>query len=159
MAENKVGCLLVVNHPNGQAWDQDAGDIVGIVSERDYLTKVALVGRKSDTTRVAEIMTPSSKIKTVSPHHNVVDAMVLMTSHNIRHLPVIDKGNYMGMVSIRDVVETVVKNAKASATPHWLLELQMGNGRESAAISRRLSSVPCPQRDVESMAGYISGSY
>merc|ERR1711945_81156 len=75
----------------------DAGDIVGIVSERDYLTKVALVGRKSDTTRVAEIMTPSSKIKTVSPHHNVVDAMVLMTSHNIRHLPVVD---------------TVVKNAK-----------------------------------------------
>ena len=63
MAEWKVGCLLVVNHPNNEVWDQDAGDIVGIISERDYLTKVAIVGKRSESTKVAEIMTPMSKVK------------------------------------------------------------------------------------------------
>jgi len=112
MASNKVGCLLVVSASTGGKWDQDAGDIVGVISERDYMTKVAVEGKKSDTTTVTEIMTPSAKIKTVTPHHNLVDAMTLMTSHNIRHLPVIENGSYLGMLSIKDVVEIVVKDAK-----------------------------------------------
>ena len=54
------------------------------------------------------------QIKTVGPAQNTVDAMSLMTDHNIRHLPVIESGNFMGMLSIRDVVERVVKDAKVS---------------------------------------------
>ena len=57
-------------------------------------------------------MTPVAQIKTVSPTHHSVEAMTLMTEHNIRHLPVIEGGDFLGMLSIRDVVENVVREAK-----------------------------------------------
>ena len=76
--------------------------LAGIFSERDYTRKVILKGRASDTTRVEEIMTPN--VVVVNPRTKTRDCMALMTEKNIRHLPVVDEGRVIGMVSIRDIV-------------------------------------------------------
>lgn len=118
MAEHNVGCILVLAQHQDQNWNSCASHIVGLISERDYLMKIALQGKRSDATTVDEIMTPASRIKTVSPQQNVIDAMMLMTEHNIRHLPVVtSEGEVKGLISIRDVVSSVLKDAKASQ-PH-----------------------------------------
>jgi len=83
--------------------------VVGIVTERDYLTKVVVVGKSSSTLHVAEIMTPQSKLMTMSPYNSVLEAMALMMDKNIRHVPVVDRNQYLGMISIRDVVGTMVQ--------------------------------------------------
>ena len=76
--------------------------IAGIFSERDYTRKVVLRGRSSDTTKVEEIMT--ANVIVVSPRTNTRECMQLMTEKSIRHLPVVDEGRVIGMVSIRDIV-------------------------------------------------------
>jgi CBS domain-containing protein len=78
----------------------------GIFSERDYTRKVILKGRSSDTTRVEEIMTAS--VVVVSPRTRARECMALMTEKNIRHLPVVDEGRVVGMVSIRDIVSDII---------------------------------------------------
>ena len=93
LAEKGVGALVVV----------DDGDLVGILSERDYARKVILHGRDSASTRVSDIMT--SDLFTVGPTQSVNDCMQLMTNHRIRHLPVVDEGSLVGVVSIGDVVK------------------------------------------------------
>ena len=80
--------------------------LAGIVSERDYTRKVILKGRSSDTTRVEEIMTPN--VVVVSPRTKARECMALMTEKNIRHLPVVDEGRVIGMVSIRDIVSDII---------------------------------------------------
>jgi CBS domain-containing protein len=80
--------------------------LAGIVSERDYTRKVILKGRSSDTTRVEEIMT--SNVVVVSPRTRGRECMALMTEKNIRHLPVVDEGRVIGMVSIRDIVGDII---------------------------------------------------
>jgi CBS domain-containing protein len=80
--------------------------LVGIVSERDYTRKVILKGRSSDATRVEEIMT--ANVVCVSPRTRTRDCMALMTEKNIRHLPVVDEGRVIGMVSIRDIVSDII---------------------------------------------------
>ena len=87
------------------------GSIAGIVTERDYLRKMAVEGRKSETTKVKDIMT--TKLITLSPSTQVLDALALMTEKRIRHIPVIDKDHMYGVVSINDVVRVVVKESKA----------------------------------------------
>ncbi|CAG9462570.1 unnamed protein product [Pedinophyceae sp. YPF-701] len=111
MTEAKVGCLVVLDnvHDAGLA---KGGNIVGIVSERDYLTKVAVLGRTSAATNVTEIMTPASKIKTVNTKQKIVEAMDIMCKHNIRHMPIIDDGEMRGMLSIRDVTEALLAEKK-----------------------------------------------
>ncbi len=97
MADKNVGALLVI----------DDGRVVGIMSERDYARKVALHGRVSRTTAVAEIMT--EKVISVRPDQTVDTCMVLMTERHIRHLPVIDDDeNLHGIISIGDVVKMVI---------------------------------------------------
>jgi CBS domain-containing protein len=87
-----------------------SGDAVeGIVTERDYLTKVAVRNKASSQIKVSDIMTERSKLMTVDPHHTTMDAMTLMIKHNFRHVPVVDNGNYIGMVSMRDVVKCLIK--------------------------------------------------
>jgi CBS domain-containing protein len=100
MTEKGVGALLVTESDN----------LVGIVSERDYLKKVALMGRASQTTEVRDIMTPNPL--TVTPDQDMEACMELMTEKRIRHLPVVANGNLLGMLSIRDLLENTLEEQK-----------------------------------------------
>jgi CBS domain-containing protein len=93
MVEANVGSLLVT----------DGSKIVGIVTERDYLRRVALEGRTDTETAVREIIT--SPLIVVTPETAVDECMALMTNRRIRHLPVVDGGEVVGMISIGDVVK------------------------------------------------------
>jgi CBS domain-containing protein len=90
----------------GAAVVMTGGQLAGILSERDYTRKVILKGRSSDSTRVEEIMTPN--VVCVSPRTKARECMALMTEKNIRHLPVIDEGRVIGMISIRDIVSDII---------------------------------------------------
>ena len=96
MADKEVGALLVI----------DGHRMVGIVSERDYARKVILQGKSSRDTSVREIMT--DKVFYVRPEQTVEDCMALMTAHRIRHLPVLDDDQVIGVVSIGDLVRAVI---------------------------------------------------
>jgi CBS domain-containing protein len=93
MVEHNVGSLLVT----------ERGDVVGIVTERDYLRRVTLEGRTDRETRVGEIM--SGPLVVVTPATTVDECMALMTDRRIRHLPVIEEGDVVGLVSIGDLVK------------------------------------------------------
>ena len=80
--------------------------LAGIFSERDYTRKVILKGRSSDSTRVEEIMTPH--VIVVTPRTRTRECMQLMSEKGIRHLPVVDDGRVIGMVSIRDIVSDII---------------------------------------------------
>ena len=97
MDEVKVGALLVMANSN----------LKGIISERDYTRKVILNIRSSSTTRVSEIMT--GNVKTVSPDNTADECLRIMSEHHIRHLPVVDANGVTGILSIMDVVKTILK--------------------------------------------------
>jgi len=96
MAAHQVGALLVMQ---GEA-------LRGIVSERDYARKVILKGRASADTPVRDIMT--AEVLTVTPETSVQACMQLMTDKRVRHLPVVDGGRVIGMISIGDLVKAVI---------------------------------------------------
>ncbi len=99
MGEKRVGALMVIDR---------AGKVAGIVSERDYARKVILKGRTSKETRVEEIMTPMAELYVVSPEATVQECMVLMTGKTIRHLPVFRDHQFQGVISIGDVVKSII---------------------------------------------------
>ncbi len=96
MADKQVGALLVLDH----------GKPVGIVSERDYARKVILQGRSSQETPVKEIMT--TRVVCARPDLNVEECMAIMTDRRIRHLPVMDGDQVLGMISIGDLVKAII---------------------------------------------------
>jgi len=96
MMDNNVGALMVM----------DGERAIGIVTERDYARKLVLQERNPKNTRVRDIMT--ERVFYVYPHQTIDDCMALMTKKQIRHLPVIEDGRLMGLVSIRDVVREII---------------------------------------------------
>lgn len=96
MAELRIGALLVMR----------GNELLGVVSERDYARKVALLGRASSDTPVREIM--STPALTVSPEESVEACMRLCTDSRVRHLPVVERGAVVGVISIGDLVKAVI---------------------------------------------------
>ena len=98
MADKTIGSLLVM--------DGDA--LKGIVTERDYARKVIIKGRSSESTQVGEIMT--AEVCTATSQETVNQCMKVMTKRKIRHLPVVDDGVVVGMISIGDLVEAIISD-------------------------------------------------
>lgn len=97
LAELGIGSLVVV----------DNGKPVGLFSERDYTCKVILEGKRSESTPAGDIM--SSQLVVVRPETSVNECMALMTENRIRHLPVVDDGRLVGLVSIGDIVKDIIE--------------------------------------------------
>ena len=98
MAEKAIGALLVMREKT----------LLGIISERDYARKVILQGRSSKDMLVQEIMT--SPVITVTPEQSVDESMRIITQHRIRHLPVLEKDKLVGLVSIGDLVKSIISD-------------------------------------------------
>jgi CBS domain-containing protein len=100
MADKGIGALLVM----------EGEKLVGIISERDYARKVILQGRSSRTTSVEEIMT--SRVAYAEPGQNIEECMAVMTEKRIRHLPVMEAGQVRGVISIGDLVKSIIDEQK-----------------------------------------------
>ena len=100
MADRGVGSLLVM----------DGGDLKGIVTERDYARKVIIKGRSSESTQVGEIM--STDLVTATSQQTVSECMALMTDRRIRHLPVVDGDDVVGLISIGDLVQAIISDQR-----------------------------------------------
>jgi CBS domain-containing protein len=101
MAQQNIGALLVL----------DDDSLAGIFSERDYARKVVLKGKSSSDAKVSEIMT--SKVITINTKHTIDQCMQIMTDNHIRHLPIVNDQNVMGLISIGDVVREMIAYQKS----------------------------------------------
>ncbi len=102
MADKNVGALLVIKDNR----------LLGVLSERDYTRNVVLKGRSSKDTPVREII--SGKVVSVSADHTVDECMRLMSEHRIRHLPVVEGGKILGVISIGDLVNSIISTQNAA---------------------------------------------
>jgi CBS domain-containing protein len=100
MAEKEIGALVVL----------DEARVAGIISERDYARKVILHGRASPTTRVEEIMT--SHVAYTHLDQSIEECMAIMTDKRVRHLPVLQDGKLIGIISIGDLVKAIIADQK-----------------------------------------------
>ena len=96
MTDKKVGALTVI----------EDSKLVGMISETDYTRNVILKGRSSQNTSVKEIMT--TQVLYVQPEQDIEDCMALMTEKRTRHLPVLNEGKLIGLISIGDVVKSII---------------------------------------------------
>lgn len=101
MAEKNIGAIVVMNNTK----------LVGIFSERDYARKIVLKDKSSKSTAISEIMT-SEDLVTVKPNTSIDDCMVLMTERRIRHLPVVENEQLLGVISIGDLVKHIIEDQK-----------------------------------------------
>lgn len=111
MAEKNLGALLVMHE----------GKVVGILSERDCVRKMDLAGRSAQDTPVTDIMT--EKVLYVEGGQPLEQCMALMTAHNIRHLPVFESQDLLGIISVRDVLREIIDDQKSmiSYLEHYIL--------------------------------------
>ena len=100
MAEKNIGAVLVI----------DDGVLTGIFSERDYARKVILKDRHSDGTLIADVMT--ANVITIGPDQSIEECMQIMSDKHIRHLPVMDQKELIGIISINDVVSAIIVDQK-----------------------------------------------
>ena len=107
MAEKNIGAILVMNND----------DLVGILSERDYARSVIRQEKSAHEMRVEELM--SSEVVSITPEKSIEACMELMTKQRIRHVPVLDEGQVIGVISIGDVVKTII-----SKQQHTIEELE-----------------------------------
>jgi signal-transduction protein with cAMP-binding, CBS, and nucleotidyltransferase domain len=96
LADHNVGAMMVM----------DQSTLVGVFSERDYTRKIALAGKSSKETLVQDIMT--ANVFTVSPQTRTHECMALMSQNKIRHLPIVEGGKVLGMISIRDIMNDII---------------------------------------------------
>ncbi len=96
MSDKDVGALIVM----------EGNQMVGIMSERDYARKIVLLGKTSRETKVSEIM--STRVFTIHPDQTVEEGMELMNNKHIRHLPVVENDKVLGVISIGDVVKSII---------------------------------------------------
>ena len=96
MADKNIGALLVM----------EAEEVAGIITERDYARKIVLAGRSSKDTPVSVIMT--TRVLCVGPQQTTEECMAIMTESRVRHLPVLDNGKLIGLVSIGDLVKDII---------------------------------------------------
>jgi len=101
MAEKNLGALVVF----------EKGEMVGIISERDYARKMILRGKHSQDTPVAEIMT--TRVTTVTPDQNLEICMELISDKHVRHLPVIEEERVVGIISIGDIVKGIISHKES----------------------------------------------
>ena len=102
MAEKEIGALMVM----------EGTRLVGIVSERDYARQIILKGRSSETTKVSEIMT--TNVINAQPENDVGECMAMMTDSRIRHLPILDEEQVVGMISIGDLVNAIIAEQQST---------------------------------------------
>ena len=100
MAQMNIGALLIVEH----------GQVIGMLTERDYARKIVLMARASRETKLRDIMT--HPVMYVRPQHTSEECMALMTENRLRHLPVLDEGQLIGLVSIGDLVKNIISEQK-----------------------------------------------
>ena len=100
MAQKNIGALLIVEH------DQ----VVGMITERDYARKIVLMARSSRETKLRDIMT--RPVMYVRPQHTSEECMALMTENRLRHLPVLEEGQLIGLISIGDLVKIIISEQK-----------------------------------------------
>jgi CBS domain-containing protein len=117
MAENDAGAVMIC----------DQGKMVGIFTERDYCRKIILMGRSSLNTSIQDIMT--QKMITVQPGATLEECMELMARHRIRHLPVQDGEEMVGVVSMRDVMESIIshKQERINQLENYILGTDYGH--------------------------------
>ena len=102
LADKNIGALPVLS----------SGSLVGIITERDYTRKVALQGKSSKDTQVREIM--SNQVVCVSPEESIEECMRLMTENRVRHLPVVEQGKLLGIISIGDLVNWIISSQNSA---------------------------------------------
>jgi CBS domain-containing protein len=102
MSEKEVGSILVL----------EEGEVVGIFTERDYARKLILKGKFSKDTAVRELMT--QEVLYVEPQNTIEDCMVLMTNNRVRHLPVMENGKLVGIVSLGDMVKHIISEQEST---------------------------------------------
>lgn len=102
MAENQVGALLVMERDK----------LAGIFSERDYARNITHTSKSARETQVSELMTPQAQLITIAPDNTVENCMQLVTEKRIRHLPVIEAGKVIGVLSIGDLVKETIEHQR-----------------------------------------------
>ena len=103
MADRRIGAVLVV----------DKGIVIGIFTERDYIMRVEVEGRPTKETLLREVMT--DKMYTVTTNTSIEHCLGLMTLRHIRHLPIVEEGRLMGIISMRDAVAAILKDREADS--------------------------------------------